>query len=298
MLKPLKRIVFHNIEMLLSREKINAIWYESDNWGDALSPVLIQHFSGKKPFLITKNSIYLKNDPVYTTIGSILGFPALKNKRVVKNTIIWGSGFMTESERIHGIPKRICAVRGPLTRDNLLKTGLKCPEVYGDPVLLYPTIYKPKITKKYKLGVIPHYIDKENKLLKKFANNSDILLIDIESSINTVVDQIVSCKYIASSSLHGIIAADAYGVPSVWIKFSDNIIGGGFKFRDYFGSVGRSETEPLVICEETTVDDIYDTFYNYKIEIDLKKLLEACPFNYCFLFGLLTSLSDFYTLLQ
>ena len=279
MITSLKQIVHHNREMLLNNEKICAIWFDSKNWGDALNPVLIQHFSGKKPFLITKYSINLKNDPIYAVIGSILDLPLLTTK-MVKNTIIWGTGFIVDSGRLQGTPKKICAVRGPLTRKNILKTGIECPEIYGDPALLYPKLYKPNITKKYKLGIIPHYMDKENTLLKKFKI-PEIKFIDIEGPINSVVDEICSCRYIASSSLHGIIAADAYCVPSTWIKFSENVMGEGFKFRDYFGSVIRSETEPLVISEETMVDDIYDTFYNYKIDIDLNELLDACPFNNC-----------------
>jgi pyruvyltransferase len=182
-------------------------------------------------------------------------------------------------------PKKISAVRGPLTRKRIIKTGIECPEIYGDPALLYPKIYKPNITKKYKLGIIPHYIEKENNFLKNFKKIPEIKLIDIEGPINSVVDDICSCKYIASSSLHGIILADAYCVSSVWIKFSDNVWGEGFKFRDYFLSVRRSETEPLVISEETMVDDIYNSFYNYKVDIDLNELLDVCPFYNCKILG-------------
>lgn len=270
--------IYHNLNMLFKKKKINAIWYESKNWGDALNPVLIHHLSGLHPFLIRRYTINPKNEPIYTVIGSYLQAPLLTTT-VLKNTIIWGTGFLDGSGRLRGIPKKICAVRGPLSRENIRKTGLKCPEVYGDPALLYPRIYKPKITKKYKLGIVPHYKDKANSLLETFKNIPDITIIDIEGPVNSVVDQISGCKYIASSSLHGIIAADAYGVPSSWIKLSDNVLGEGFKFRDYFGSVGRAETEPLIINTETTADDLYDTFYHYRIDIDLHELLDACPFN-------------------
>lgn len=264
--------------MLLEREKINAIWWKSNNWGDALNPVLIQYLSGLKPFRIREYTINPTNEPIYTVIGSILEWPLLKNEKIIKNTIIWGTGFMTESGRLHGTPKQICAVRGPLTRDNILKSGVKCPELYGDPALLYPRIYRPTINKDYKLGIIPHHYDKENNLLKNLEDDPEIKILDIEGSINTVVDKICGCNYIASSSLHGIIAADAYGVPSVYIKLSERVIGDGFKFRDYFGSVGRSDTEPLIISEKTTADDIYHKVSNQRIDIDVQELLDVCPF--------------------
>ncbi len=266
------------MQMLLDKNKINALWWESKNWGDALNPVLIEELSGLKPFRIQKYTINLKKEPIYTVIGSILEWPILSNEKILKNTIIWGTGFMTESGRLHGKPRQICAVRGPLTRDNILKTGIKCPEIYGDPALLYPRIYRPTINKEYKLGVIPHHFDKENNLLKNLKNDPEIKILDIEGPINTVVDQICSCKYIASSSLHGIIAADAYGVPSIYIKLSEKVVGAGFKFRDYFGSVGRSDTEPLIISEKTTADDIYHKVSNYRIDIDVQELLDVCPF--------------------
>jgi hypothetical protein len=43
---------------------------------------------------------------------------------------------------------------------------------------------------------------------------------------------------VLSSSLHGLIAADALGVPNAWIGLSDALRGGDFKFRDYYGVFG------------------------------------------------------------
>lgn len=276
-----KQRLFHNLKMLFGIKKINAIWYRSENWGDALNPILIQYLSGLKPFLIQDDTINFKNESIYTVIGSILDWPILRNEKILRNTIIWGTGFMYESGRLHGKPKQVCAVRGPLTRDNILKTGIKCPEIYGDPALLYPRIYKPEIDKKYRLGIIPHLLDKENEFIKMFKDDSEVKIIDIEGSINLVIDQICSCKCIASSSLHGIIAADSYNIPSLYIKISEKVQGNGFKFRDYFGSVGRTESEPFIVSEKTMVDDIYDSFSNYRIDIDLNELLDVCPFNNC-----------------
>ncbi|HEY3274478.1 MAG TPA: polysaccharide pyruvyl transferase family protein [Methanocella sp.] len=224
-----------------------------------------------------KNTANVHQRPVYAVIGSILDRTDLN--QYIKNTIIWGPGFVSESGRLAGAPAKICAVRGPLSREILVKQKIDCPEIYGDPALLYPRFYLPEKEKKYRLGIIPHYVDKSSDAIKNLAGSPEVKIIDIERPINDVVDQICSCKYIASSSLHGIIAADAYHIPSLWMKISENVVGNGFKFRDYFASVGRRDEKPLAITEKSTIDDIYGSFGNYKIDIDLDALLEACPFR-------------------
>lgn len=223
-------------------------------------------------FLSHKQGKPLPSQEVFLVIGSIL-------HQVDRNAVIWGAGFISERSRFREKPKKICAVRGPLTRQIILKQGLDCPEIYGDPALLYPKFYSPPKEKKYKLGIVPHFVDQNSCLLDKFRDKDDILVIDVKGEINTFVDNINSCEKIASSSLHGIIVADAYGIPSSWINFSNKIIGDGFKFRDYFASVGRKTCHPLNISSKTSLREIFDYFEEYKINIDLDKLLSVCPFR-------------------
>lgn len=270
-----KNAMSNTLKLLIHKEKpIIVYWWTGDggnNWGDALNPILVQNLSGKKPIL-SEEIINLKNQDVYSIIGSILG------KTNSKNLIVWGSGFISSSSQFKVKPRKIYAVRGPLTRKLIINQGINCPKVYGDPALLYPLFYKPNAKKKYKMGIIPHFTDQNNQLINNFKNHPDILIIDILSGINEVIDNICSCEMIASSSLHGIIAADAYEVPSIWIEFSENVIGNGFKFYDYFESVGRTNEKPLRITENTIIQDIYKEHKEYKLNIDLGKLLDACPF--------------------
>ncbi|MDE4907356.1 polysaccharide pyruvyl transferase family protein [Methanogenium marinum] len=261
---------------IFNADAILAYWSDGDlnNWGDALNPILIHNISGKWPTL-ARPHINIKNKPVFRVVGSILDGCS------DRNAVIWGSGFISASGKFMTEPRSICAVRGPLTRDLIIKQGIECPEVYGDPALLYPIFYCPNINKKYELGIVPHYIDKNSPLLKQFEGRSDVKIINIQGGINDFVDDICGCKRIASSSLHGIIASDAYGIPSTWVKLSENVVGNGFKFLDYFLSVGRLEREPLTISKKTTISDIYDSFNPYTINIDLNHLLEVCPFNKC-----------------
>ena len=66
----------------------------------------------------------------------------------------------------------------------------------------------------------------------------------------------MACEEIVTSTLHGLICAEAYGIPVTWVKYSDKICGGQLKFQDYFLGTGRKEqryfqkTEPLQGLEE------------------------------------------------
>lgn len=259
---------------LLNRNNyIVAFWFTGklNNWGDALNPILIRKMTGKKVLLSTMiYPIGVKN--VYWVIGSILG------NFIGKNQVVWGSGVISENITFEQKPKKILAVRGPLTRKILIAQGIDCPEIYGDPAMLYPLFFKPEIEKRYNLGLIPHYTDIDSPLLDKFRQNSDILIINILHDIDKVIEDICSCKNIASSSLHGIIASDAYGIPSTWVKLSDNVIGNGFKFYDYFESVGRTGEKCMIITENTTANEIHSNIKDYKLTVDLNVLISTCPF--------------------
>jgi hypothetical protein len=93
-----------------------------------------------------------------------------------------------------------------------------------------------------------------------------------------VIDAIASCRAILSSSLHGIIAAHAYGVPATWVKPSDRPKGDGFKFLDYWASMGRDDVKPLPFEAGKPVDLGLGFSTPGQVRVDLFALLQACPF--------------------
>jgi hypothetical protein len=100
-----------------------------------------------------------------------------------------------------------------------------------------PLFYNPSINKKYTLGFIPHYVDYHN-VFNMYKNDKNVHVINLlNSNIEDVINQILSCNYIISSSLHGLIVADAYNIPNMWIKYDNKIKGDDTKFHDYFESV-------------------------------------------------------------
>ena len=96
------------------------------------------------------------------------------------------------------------------------------------------------------------------------------------------IDKILSCEVILSSSLHGIIIADAYAIPNQWSTFTDKIAEGAeFKFHDYFLSVEKNIDKPSKILSFTDIDNVVKiVLQNWsKPRFDKDKLLSVCPFK-------------------
>ena len=57
-----------------------------------------------------------------------------------------------------------------------------------------------------------------------------------------MLEKILSCKLVLSSSLHGIVFAEAFGVPARWVELPGSKKSEkGFKYHDYYsGTRGRA----------------------------------------------------------
>ena len=127
------------------------------------------------------------------------------------------------------------------------------------------------------ISIILNHVDKpfKYKLKKKYKN---VHFIDVQQGIYDFVDEVCASEKIASSSLHGLICADSYNIPNIWIKISDKILGNDFKFQDYFTSTKRQDITPLIINDEASLGLLINKFKLYnKREIDLDKLWKVCP---------------------
>lgn len=242
---------------------MTAYWDKTNNFGDALAPWLIEKITGQKPQ-------HGKSSPdgfVHVTCGSVLNVP-------VEKAVVWGAGFARCLDEVHR-PLKVCAVRGPRTREKLIANGIECPEIYGDPALLLPRFLLPSVTKKYRLGIIPHYVDYSAALQCAGGFVGDVV-IDLMAPVEEVVGLITQCETTLSSSLHGLICSHAYGIPSDWVKFSDKVEGCGFKFHDYLASVGLPLVNPVdMVSKSGTRSPVF----RKPASIDLEKLWEACPFR-------------------
>ena len=127
----------------------------------------------------------------------------------------------------------IRSVRGPVTRAGLIANGYTCPDIYGDPAILMPLIYSPTDrTKKKEYIVIPNHA---------VETGADYELSAITSDYKAFINQIVQANLVISSSLHGIILAEAYGVPAILLGNDSLSL---LKYQDWYQSTGR-DTFPI-----------------------------------------------------
>jgi hypothetical protein len=134
------------------------------------------------------------------------------------------------------------ALRGKLTKSKLEKISSKEYNkiVLGDPGLLCKhLIDNTNVIKKYRLGIIPHYVDKTNRYISEIqANNPNSKIIDIQQEPYAFLKEISQCDTVVSSAMHGLIAADSLNIPNIRLILSDKLTGGDFKFNDYYSVFG------------------------------------------------------------
>lgn len=249
------------------------------NFGDDLNPYLIEklsglkttyiHFAearldslkqfvsltlrGKLSFWLIKNfvrSIFVKE--YLLCIGSIL------NWYTSKRAVVWGAGIIDRKMAIQ--PSTYLAVRGKYTLAKVRALGFNNDIKLGDPGLLTPLVYNPsnKIEKKYKLGVIPH-ISHFEEVKAKITNTDAVHVINLNNNaIEEVINEFVMCEKIISTSLHGLIIANAYGIEALWMLLGEKSLSkDNVKFYDYFSSVGIPEYEPFSL----DINNFDESFY-------------------------------------
>ena len=167
---------------------------------------------------------------------------------VGQNCVVYGSGFLFRWAMPQFARKKlkldVRAVRGPLTREVLMELGYQVPEIYGDPAILLPLFFTPlHIVDKKEFVVIPH-----ESHYKEYQNKTYPVLSTLTNDWRGFIEGICSAKLVISSSLHGIIIAEAYGIPAVFLDETEN--SDQLKYDDYYQSTGRNNYVKAKTVEE------------------------------------------------
>lgn len=240
--------VASDIANRVSRPEAIAVVYfaKIPNVGDLLNPYMIPKLS-KKPIYRARSAFL----PHLRAIGSVVG-------SATAQSYIWGSGSIDGRVPAKGIdPAKVYALRGKRSWDMLNRAfGLKTQMPLGDPAVLMPDFYNPAVEQQHPCGLIPHFSDLPfaQELAKELP---DLKIIDVRQKPESFIDDLKSCQFVMSSSLHGLILADSYQIPNVWVKFSDRLLGGEWKFFDYYSTTDAPKAPALDINRRDILSEVF-----------------------------------------
>lgn len=241
-------------------------WIYGQNFGDYLSVVVVGEMLRR---VGVTDTIPQKNGRLLA-IGSIIHFAQ-------DNDIIWGSGVNgkvdREDHRFNSLDIRM--LRGPRTKRFLEEIGIHVDcTVFGDPALLIPHLF-PKLQyrpKKGKYIVIPNLNELEH--VKKLVP-SEVKLVSPVGYWKKIVDEILTSDLVITSSLHGLILAEVFGVP---VRFVHPIGGETlFKYEDYLEGTGRTMSKIPQSFNDGFSLEMGVSFP--KPEVDPMRMVEAFPFS-------------------
>lgn len=233
-------------------------WNKEVNVGDMLSPYVVKRAFGE-PCVWTEAA-----NADLAAIGSIL--------HMLPETFhggIWGSGVF-DTHPVQVSLEKATLLRGLLTCSAVGKTTAIC-----DPGILISRYFPVEKTRKFKLGIIPHHGERED--LKKYSicHDPDVLLISPCKEVEPFCKQVAMCEAILSSSLHGLIIADSYGIRNAWTCFNETGHIGKRKFHDYFSAFDREAYEIYPKFDDTLETILPRITYTMDEEV-LRSLQTIC----------------------
>ena len=235
-------------------------WTMKTNVGDVASMSLLNYVYKDRGDI---NFYHCTENAKVSCIGSVL-----EHKAITKDTYICGSGWHNYlGTEFKGDLNKVLGVRGKLTADFL---GLNCNDIcLGDPALLFPRYYNKQVEKKYDYAMICHL--KDLKYFREKYKDSELHIIGVDTNnVEAFIDEVLKCKFIFSSSLHGLIFAHAYNIPAIhleriMLESKDN-----FKFKDYY-SVLDIDYMKLKYTDDFNFNEVYQSLNKNKL----------CPSKQC-----------------
>lgn len=262
-----------------------------NNIGDSINPLIIENIIGYKVQHAEWNEcetsgigsglrrFFMRKEDVFASREGLR--KKLTGSMVLRPCQLWSAGFIRYCDEKE-IPLRrhlqVASVRGELSRkriEQILGKPINC--TLGDAGLLASELLKEKTGKKYRLGIIAHQREIGEKEWDELHDSiSNSILLDVRADPMETLRKMSECECIISSSLHGLIIADSFGIPNQRVVLTDRLAGDGFKFDDYYSSFGIVPEQPINLKETMTIDieKIIDGYSIRKEWVDQKK--EEC----------------------
>jgi pyruvyltransferase len=265
---------------------IRILFAQGYNAGDFLACFIAPIISGRPASLRNANQ---GNQNSLSVVGSILHWGV---------RYYWGPGLLYQnktglSTNGRSSTQAVFATRGPRSFEDFASRAAKGTilyKIYGDAGSMLSWFYQPHNMKKINsLCVLPHAGDQDVPFvmrMNEWWSFDAPKVIDINAPLFSIADVIVQCEFVLSSSLHGIIFSDSYGVANAHMKYNSNVQGEHYKFTDYFDSIGRNydwvDMADESLWESGKVQDFvirHKTQYKAPKRMDLYPFWESCPMH-------------------
>lgn len=221
----------HNNVAWVRMRKDGGTWFR--NFGDELSARVITEATGKEPAWAPMSQ------------ADVIGIGSVVELYIERagTGLIWGSG-LRSGEASSRIPEdRVLAVRGELTRTAL---GLPPSTPLGDAGLIARSIYSTR--RRRGTVVLPHFSafrHREGLAAMKALRADGSRVIAPSAPVDDVCTQIAGADHLVTSSLHGLVVADALGIPATLVDFVETREP-THKYHDYCSVYGISaQFEPV-----------------------------------------------------
>jgi pyruvyltransferase len=217
-------------------------WYRQEqNFGDAISPMITAHVSGREVAWGRHLGAQLYG------LGSLMRMVAVHQRDgrdAGAKPVIWGTGAMGPLPNLGFLDHvDIALLRGPMTAALLNRNDRE----FGDPGLLINEVLGEAPPRGDHIAVVPHmHFADDPEIRAVVAADPRLRFVDVrDPDPMAVVREIASAAHVISQSLHGLITADAFGIPNSWLDPSRLPGARGLKFHDYGAGIGRAMGLPL-----------------------------------------------------
>ena len=242
-----------------------------NNVGDRLNPYLIRELFGLP--------VHLEVRPDRRRLIAIGSFIEAANEL----SDVWGTGAIGATSTIPSLrSEMIHALRGKHTHKRLRENGLVLADMpLGEPGFLVSLLRDYfDHRKQYRIGIAAHYVDRLHPWVQKLLADPGVVDLNVHRPVEEFLARLAECETVVSSSLHGLVLAEAFGIPNVWVQLSDKVVGDGFKFRDWFSLADHPQTEPISPVDgnlDELVRDLSQRATLHDFRIDPEELVRAFP---------------------
>lgn len=210
-------------------------WSRIRNHGDQVSADIVRLLLGAEPVQVSAAQ------PHVLAVGSIT-FMANRH------STLWGCGVLNHQVGVPDIAAhQIRALGGRHSADLLVRHGIHVPDIpIGDPGIFAADLLRfaglaPR--RRAPVVVVPHHGSLEHPAFGALARDSEVAVVDTLNNDWELLQDIAGCDLVISESLRGLIYAESFAKPSVWISTTQDP-NWTFKFGDWFSTTRNPQARP------------------------------------------------------